>query len=484
MSQHKHLNNVRLKITTPAVDFLEENNLSQLTKPVVNFAIAFLERYFQTPLLISTPTPIQSLETPSRIILELAHTLKSLGMLESVYPVSRRFPDEPFLYGCYVKPHGYGSDFFNRDIACMRALGENLERMLWYEGDFTYKRSRRTSYKELGNSALNIFALAGFSNTQKAKHKKLQFDEHSIFTWIQGYSLTQKKEIFCPTQLISAKHSETAKEPMLRWSVTTGLATGKNLEESIIKGILEIIERDAFMITWLNKLTPVLVDLESLSKQDKEIAYVVNQLARYHIDAYVVILPTDFPVFVVNAILVDKTGIGPAITIGAGASFNKKSSIFTALREALGSRHTIRDKFKNYKLSESRDQFGREDRLIYWAQKKDSSSLDFLTKGKKESINIQEDSPDDSRMYYKQKLLDLINHCKNKNYEVTYVELTSKYTTKKTGLHTVSVIIPELQPLHLDETIPYIGGSRISSVPQQLEYRPAKTLNIEPHPFT
>ena len=43
---------------------------------------------------------------------------------------------------------------------------------------------------------------------------------------------------------------------MLRWAVTTGLATGQSLEEAIAKGILEVVERDAFMISYLNRLSP------------------------------------------------------------------------------------------------------------------------------------------------------------------------------------------------------------------------------------
>lgn len=48
-------------------------------------------------------------------------------------------------------------------------------------------------------------------------------------------------------------------------------------------------------------------------------------------------------------------------------------------------------------------------------------------------------------------------------------------------------IIPELQPLYLDERYPYFGSDRLYSVPVKLGYlknpNNENTLNKFPHPF-
>ncbi len=61
---------------------------------------------------------------------ETLAALRKLGladrMLEKPYP--KMFPDEPFMYGIKVEPFGHGYDFFSKERASWRAIGENTER--------------------------------------------------------------------------------------------------------------------------------------------------------------------------------------------------------------------------------------------------------------------------------------------------------------------------------------------------------------------
>jgi ribosomal protein S12 methylthiotransferase accessory factor len=58
---------------------------------------------------------------------------------------------------------------------------------------------------------------------------------------------------------------------------------------------------------------------------------------------------------------------------------------------------------------------------------------------------------------------------------------------RHTAFKVVMVIIPELQPMHLDERHPYLGGERLYQMPVTLGYkdRPSREeeLNPFPHPF-
>ena len=469
---------------------------SQLPK---NWIVKFLEKYFGSEILIKIPKGLYGIDNKLSKAINIADKLKKLEIIKNITIKYPQYYDEPFSYIYYVscpnKAHGTGADFFDKEKTIWKSLAEAIERYLWYSSDNFYKNIiKKSSYKGIKNNVLNIFSLAGFSEEQKNKFPILQFNENTIFNWVPTYSLISKRKIFCPIQLVSAlnfnqkvkrsKNLDKKTEPMLRWCVTTGLSTGRNLEEAIVKGILEVIERDAFMISYLNKLSPPLVDLEYLSAQDEEIAKIIKNFKRYNLEIYALQLPTDFPdIHIIAALIIDRTGLGPAFSVGASADFNLKTTLLDALSESLSIRFALKfkDRFKNKIYL---NKIGQEERIIYWAKPENLPKIEFFLKGEKIKIDLKQNfyEKTDDRKYYKEKLKILIKELKEKNYEACYVELTTK-EIKKLNLRSVFVVIPELQPLHLDESIPYFGGKRLKEVPLKLGYQPLEILNQEPHPF-
>ena len=75
---------------------------------------------------------------------------------------------------------------------------------------------------------------------------------------------------------------------------------------------------------------------------------------------------------------------------------------------------------------------------------------------------------------------------KKHSLEAVFVDVTTSQINK-IGFKVVKVIIPQLQPLYLDEDFKYFGGRRLYSIPRVLGYTKAKTkeedLNKIPHPF-
>ncbi len=70
--------------------------------------------------------------------------------------------------------------------------------------------------------------------------------------------------------------------------------------------------------------------------------------------------------------------------------------------------------------------------------------------------------------------------------EIVYVDISNN-KLKKYGIKVVKVIIPQLQPLYLDERYPYLGGTRLYEVPIKLGFlktaKQENELNKIPHPF-
>lgn len=388
------------------------------------------------------------------------------------------FPDEPFQHTTFALPHGFGNHFFNSEKSIKKSLSEAVERYLWEESDVYYSgRQIQASYRELGKkNALAIFSLAGFAKEQIKKHKRLQFNEDTKFSWILADCLTQKRKKWCPTNLVSLHYENNSSEPRLRWSVTTGQATSPNITEARLKGLLEVIERDAFMISYLNKLTPPKVDLSYAQTQDPELATILKKCQRHKLEAHIVTLPTDFSAQVFLAVLIDRTGVGPAVTVGACASFDHYYAMQHALSEALAVRYSFRDK-KDVPVSENLDKMHRTERLIFWSKNENQHKIDFLISGEEIAITKQEVTASHEEL-----LEQLLSECTEKEYEVFCVEMSDR-NLRKMGFRSVMLIVPEMQPMHLSESIPYLGGTRLHTLPQKLGYRVAQEFNTTPHPF-
>lgn len=498
------LKSVTLKPVFSASSLLDLSTGNGLLKRIITIFLRFLEKRLKGDLLLEAPESLQKIKSDLWPAIIASAKIKSLGAIVSK---KRSFlPDEPFVYQYWTKINGQlsgnGSDFLSEKSALWRSIAEGVERYLWKTSeDFYQKKILFSNYANLKEKALNIFLLAGFSEKDKEKNEILSFGENSRFGWTEALSLLSEKKIYCPIQLVShhyfrlkSKEPENPRgeEPMLRWPVSTGLATGRYLEEAVAKGILEIIERDAFMITHLNKLSPPRIDLEHLSEQDEDIKKILKRFQRCRLKVTLLQIPTDFPVFVTMALITDRLNSSPALAVGTSADFDIKKCLLDALAESLSIRLALRKEPPLFKKSFDSKIINRESRLFYWSKPENLSKINFLFKGAPKKIDLPAETKffnlstkeknENLKIYYSEKLRDLKSALRYLNYDGCYVELTPE-EVQKTGLHCTVTVIPELQPMHLDEKIPYFSGRRLKEVPTKLDYQPIQKVNTDPHPF-
>jgi len=110
--------------------------------------------------------------------------------------------------------------------------------------------------------------------------------------------------------------------------------------------------------------------------------------------------------------------------------------------------------------------------------------LDFLLKNKnsKNICKIPLKLVSNNSKSFEKTLMILKKH----KLEMAFVDVTTP-EINKIGFKVVKVIIPELQPLYLDENFKYLGGKRLYSMSKILGYTKNETkeedLNKIPHPF-
>lgn len=399
------------------------------------------------------------------------------------------YNDDPKLYsyGVYFNDkYGNGNNedataagvSFNKKRALLKVLGETIERHSLggnHDRKFTHK-----SFSELvalGRSALNLENLILFSDKKLHIHG---LDKKKLH-WVEGKSLITNKKVLVPAQLIYVPYLHQNSEPLIRFPISTGAATGFSLEEALYRGICEIVERDSFIISYLNSLRSPIVDLTYL--QDKAIKRVMAILKRYKLEPFVIDLTTDLEIPAFAAIIIDRTGLGPAVSVGLKAGFDIKETIIGAIEESLMVRSWTRDKFiyKDPDYKRGREIISIEDRAHFWFPVKVIKYLDFwIHNSNIKKINIKNLKMPTNKL---KKALRLL---RSRNIETLYVDITDE-NVKKYGFVVVKAIIPQLHPLYLDERYPYLGGNRLYNAPVKMgvSQSPKKEnqLNKIPHPF-
>lgn len=374
-----------------------------------------------------------------------------------------------------------GLSFFSKEEAFLKCYCEAIERYTCS----VYKRKGLIvdSFKNLGKIALDPRTVTSFSTEQKQadNFENFRFGINDKFGWIKGYS-TNGNEKFIPAQLVYFNYRFLPFEKRIVIPISTGAAGGGCLAAAIERGILEIVERDSFMIYYLNRLPGLKIKIDSI--KDKKFNSILNIFKRYSLELHVIDLTTDLNIPSFASIIVDRSGVGPSISVGLKASLNPIEAIIGGINEAMHLRRWIRqvnedenDRYQSLKLSHIKTV---EERGMYWYKLDMLKHLSFWLdqRATKKIPSIQSFSTAGER------LRAVVSVFEKSKYDVFFVDLTPP-ELKSISYRVVKVVIPKLQPLYLDEEYRYLGGARLFEVSAKLGFISKKesSLNNIPHPF-
>lgn len=457
------------------------HTLFPTTGASVKAAIEFLERKLGAILVVPSETVPYGNGALTQLF-AIAKRMKDAGVISELYKVDRNPHDEPFLiswtalYGPQNKVAG-GSSLTDEGDAIAATLAESVERQIWtYEHDFL-DTPWWGSEEELRHDHIPPRRFVGFSEEQHAACSPV-----TPLLWAKVRSLTRKVKTYIPAQVISVIGPRGGKpEPLVRPIITTGLATFPTREGSILRGLLEVFERDAYMITWLNQLSPKKISPDILSSQDPHLKELLVTVKKYRYTVHIVRLVTDAPVHAVCAVLLSDSPVGPRVVLGMSAQQHLARAASHAIREALrimSATHSFWGVDKDVSQW-TRETIQNTDHAVYWAYGDRYKQLAFLYAGDYEQTVSHEWEALDEAAY----LTFLLDWCKKQSYEVLVADLT---TAKKnvTPWYISMVIVPELQPMHLDEQYPCFSGDRLRHVPERCGFVARATpFTEEPHPF-
>ncbi|AFZ23452.1 bacteriocin biosynthesis cyclodehydratase domain protein [Cylindrospermum stagnale PCC 7417] len=223
-----------------------------------------------------------------------------------------------------------------------RASGfcEAIER---YSGVFQGNEiTHKSSYQQMGNKAIHPNACMNFSpqqyqnreqwNTQsKGWFQKVPepFDIEREIDWTPVWSLTHQEFKYLPTAYCYYGYPQS--HPPDCWADSNGCAAGNTLEEAILQGFMELVERDCVALWWYNRLPKTQVDLDSFNEPYfqnlKEYYQTLNR------DLWVLDISSDLNIPAFAAISRRTDREVEDIVLGYGAHFDPKIAISRALTE-------------------------------------------------------------------------------------------------------------------------------------------------------
>ena len=367
--------------------------------------------------------------------------------------------------------------------AIFGAVGEAIER--YCGGIVDYRQLTFSSYEELGNRAVPPSVFSPFSDQQYSNPNFPfpAFDPAIQTSWMTALSLSSNQQVLVPAFLVYLDWEGDQPGDHILPVTSNGMASGPDLEFAAYRGLCELIERDAFIITWLNRLPAPRIYFDHLPGIETEIA---RHYARFGIELVAFDLTTDIQVPVVLAMLIDRSGKSPAVATGMGCHLDGATAFHKAIFEVCQARFGDIESMNTgagANLYQYSDVKNLDDHNAFFYTTSRLSELDFLFHHNKscqvEYLPIYESQTE------AEKLQSVVTRLHSVGAEPYLVDITTP-DIASLGFRVVRTLASEIVPIYFGYGQEPLGTRRLFEVPERLGYGDRRTtddLNRCPHPM-
>ncbi|MBA2332613.1 MAG: YcaO-like family protein [Actinobacteria bacterium] len=378
---------------------------------------------------------------------------------------------------------GMGGTGFTRADAVSAAIGEALER---YSGSYLpSERFVLATAEELGPAAVppDSFALFHESQYLRTGFPFTRFTSESRVHWVDGQDLETREPAWLPVELVFLSHPSESCEARIGYATSSGMACADSEVGAISRGLLELLERDAFMLVWSNRLSLPRLDWSSherLSAIDREcfaptgLDYAALDLSVFH----------DLPIVLG---VVRAPGADGALGVGAAAAPGVERACWKALSEAFASRSA------GWKLSlvrpertfeeDGEDITSFEDHIQFYSAEHRAERASFLTGSRR--TRCVDEVPRLSEPWDRH-LSSLVARIQRAGSKAFAVDVTAP-DIASAGLRVTKTVAPGLCALDVAHRARFLGSPRLLDASKRAMLTPRsfgiEDLNPLPHPF-
>jgi ribosomal protein S12 methylthiotransferase accessory factor len=344
------------------------------------------------------------------------------------------------------------------------------------------------SYDELqrlGHSPVAPERWALFADHQYDALPFRPYRRDTTIAWARAESLTRAQDCLVPASLVYLCESDMfgEGEQTIGPAVSTGAACAGSRPVALLRGLCEVIERDAFIIMWRNRLAVPRLRIDSRSA----IHGLFNDaFVRPGLEFKLFYTTLDLSVPSFFGMLTDTRGQSPRTIVGGAAHFDPCEAAIRTLTELVqglkwmesfeGRTFAVEPGFAGVRTF--------DDRVMLYASNDLPEAFSFLLDGNDEielssitSLETANSRADLRRLY---------GLLADRDLEAIALDLTP-VDVAACGLHVIKALVPGCEPIEGDHRAPFLGGRRWQEVPVRLGLRRAPTaleaINPWPHPY-
>jgi ribosomal protein S12 methylthiotransferase accessory factor len=370
-----------------------------------------------------------------------------------------------------------------REAAWASCLGEAVERYsggCWDPSELVLARRRELDGQSLDPNDLVLYRANQYDRIPYAPYR-----EDAALRWVSGRSLITGQTVWVPAIAVFMEYQVHGPEEYIAPVTSNGLAAGATLADAVLSAIYEVAERDAVLVSWMNRLRGRRLDAST--HPDPDVRHLATAYARRGVDLAMFEMPTDHPIKVVMAIAFQRGGYGgPFATVGMGADVDLTVAARRAamevgqVRPAFRERCRTTDAARIAELVAAPSRVARmEDHALLYADPALADAFEFLNGP---LLAWPEANPVDTA----QALTEVLRYFAWRGQEVLYVNLTPR-DLEPLGLFTARALLPGFQPIWFGDEERRLGGTRVLDAPIRLGIGPDPTtyeaLNPLPHPI-
>ncbi|MFF5445574.1 TOMM precursor leader peptide-binding protein [Streptomyces sp. NPDC012888] len=321
------------------------------------------------------------------------------------------------------------------------------------------------------------------------------FAPDRVIPWVWGWSLRDGAPRLVP-EVLTYYHAPGLENRFVQES-SNGCASGGSLAEAAYFGLMEAVERDAFLLTWYGRQPLPEIDVSTSGRPATRA--MVDRLALYGYRARFFDTRITFPVPVVTAVAERFDGGPGRMCFGAGAGLDPESALDSALCEIATDAvnltgRTVRDEPRLRAMAED---FGLvtalHDHPLVYGVPEMGRWADFLLRAPQGRMRAVSELawPDERGRPVSDDVREDLQRCvaavAGHGFDVVLVDQTMP-EQRRLGLHTVSVLVPGLLPIDFGHSRQRaLGMPRLRTALRAAGLREhdldPRGFNPAPHPF-
>ncbi|NJP66961.1 TOMM precursor leader peptide-binding protein [Streptomyces spiramenti] len=309
------------------------------------------------------------------------------------------------------------------------------------------------------------------------------FDPDREIPWIRGHSLRGGRPVLVPARLVH--YGAGVEADNFVFECSNGCATGSCPEEAALFGLLELVERDAFLMSWYGR-SPIR-RIDPALGTGPAVRSMLDRAALHGYDVRAFDSRAGLPVPVVTALAVRRDGGPGTLSFAAAAGFDPLETLESALSEVLTYiahlPFQVADRLPELEaMAEDHDRVLHltDHAQLYGLPRMAAHAPEYLTD--EEPVPLTEAFADwAERRPRTGDLVDDLHLLRDELAGAGFDAIAVDQTTPeqaRLGLHTVATIVPGLLPLDFGWR-----RQRALRMPRLLDHLAGRPARLIPHPF-